>query len=167
MKPIVNLNDLMCEQLRSVYDSEKQLNSRLPQILRQTIDNRLRDTLASFVEEQENNKWRLKQVFEELFLQKRGEKCEAMRYMLNEAEDLMKRSMDPEVMDAAIITALQHIIHYQIAGYGAISNYANTLDLLRVAEKVHMNLEVKKSMDRKLAVLAEEYVNLKAKTVGS
>jgi ferritin-like metal-binding protein YciE len=99
-----------------------------------------------------------------LFLLKRGEKCEAMEAMLKEAKDLMIRSMDAKVMDAGIITALQHIIHYQIAGYGAICNYANMLSLQPIAQLMHENLEEEKNIDRKLAHLAEE-VNLKAKKV--
>jgi ferritin-like metal-binding protein YciE len=99
-----------------------------------------------------------------LFLLKRGEKCEAMEAMRKEAKDLMIRSMDAKVMDAGIITALQHIIHYQIAGYGAICNYANMLSLQPIAQLMHENLEEEKNIDRKLAHLAEE-VNLKAKKV--
>lgn len=165
MKPIVNLNDLMQEKLCTIYDSEKQLKNKLPLILKKTTDGRLRNLIGTFVEEQENQRWRLKQVFEELFLQKSGKECEAIKAMLDETKELDQCCMDTEVMDAGIITTLQHVIHYQIADYGAVSNYANTLELFKVANKIHLNLEEKKIMDKKLAILAEEWVNLKAKEV--
>ena len=165
MKPIINLNDLMQEKLYNMYEGEKRLKKSLPKILLKVTDVRLRSIINIFIEEQENQIWRLKQIFEELFLQKTGGKSEAIKAMLNEAHELISNSMDPEVMDAGVITALQPIIHYQIAAYGAICNYANTLDLFRVAEKNHLNLEEKKSMDKKLVILAEEWVNLKAKEI--
>ena len=74
-------------------------------------------------------------------------------------------SADPEVMDAAIITALQHVNHYKIASYGAICTYANMLGMYPLAAAIHENLEEEKQMDRKLIIIAEEVVNRKAQVI--
>lgn len=165
MKPIIDLDDLMTEQLRAMYDSEIQLRTTLPKILKSAGDENLKELISICLNEEETQVSRLKQVFEIIFKHEKGEKCKAMKVMLKEAKQLVKRSMDQEVMDAGIITALQHIIHYQIASYGALSNYANLLNLTDVAGMTHLNLEEKKAMDRKLAILADERINLKAKQV--
>ncbi|MEL7006520.1 MAG: DUF892 family protein, partial [Bacteroidota bacterium] len=108
---------------------------------------------------------RLKRTFNLLYTSKQPVGCRAIEIMIDEANDLIKRSADRQVMDAAIVTAMQHILHYQIAGYGAICTYAKMNKLYPVAELMHQNLEEEKRFDRKLAILAEESVNPKAKEV--
>ena len=58
--------------------------------------------------------------------------------------------------------ALQHIIHYKIAGYGSATSYANNLGLLDEAAILHTCLNAEKEFDRKLANLAESVINLRA-----
>ncbi len=165
MKKITDLNDLMEEQLRDMYDGEKKVVEALPKFYNKATDQGLKVLIEDYQEKCENQIMRLRQAFNLLYTLKRGERCDAIKALLKEGEDLMSRSMDSTVMDAGIITGIQHIIHYQVAGYGAISNYANTLDLPHVAALTHKNLEEKKETDRKLANLAEEVINVKAKNV--
>lgn len=164
MKRMINLNDLMNEQLRVMFDAEMQVHEALPKIHVKATDPNLRELLEDMKIRNEDQILYLKQAFNLLFRQKRGEKCDAMRAMLQEAMYIIRRSMHPEVMDAGIVTALQHIIHYQVAGYGAICNYANTLGLYEVASLMHQNLDEKKHADRRLANLAEEAINARANT---
>ena len=165
MKKMIDLNDLMEEQLRNMFDGENRLIEALPKFYKNATDQRLKQLLEDYQEKCENQIMRLRQAFNLLYTQKRGEKCDALKALIKEGEELMSRSMDPMVMDAGIITGIQHIIHYQVAGYGAISNYANVLELPQVAALTHQNLEEQKETDRKLANLAEEAINIKAKNV--
>jgi ferritin-like metal-binding protein YciE len=165
MKKMVDLNDLMEEQLRDMFDSEKAFSKLLKKVQAKATDEQLKEIVKNYLEENEGQLLRLRRVFDILYKQKRGEKCDAIEAMIREAKDIISRSMDATVMDAGIITALQHIIHYQIAGYGAICNYANTLGHYNVAGLMHQNLEEEKRIDRKLAMLAEGSINIKAKGV--
>ena len=162
MKPMINLNDLMEEQLREIFDGEKRLVKALNEILEKASHPKLRETIMEYKQSCDDNVLRLKQAFNLLFTQKRGERCIVMCAMLEEAGGLMERSMELTVMDAGIITALQHIMHYKMAGYGAISNYATTVGLYEVAGLVHKNLDEEKKVDKELAALAESAVNMQA-----
>jgi ferritin-like metal-binding protein YciE len=82
--------------------------------------------------------------------------------MINEIWKLMKRSTTPEVKDAAIITAIQHIHHYDIAGYGSLSAYAKSLGLYESAHILHDMLEEEKEIDISLKFMALENINMKA-----
>lgn len=159
---MVNLNDLLEEQLREMYDGEQQCAKALTLILPMVTNSKLCEAIIEYKHNCEDQVIRLKQVFNLLYKQKRGEQSEVMRAMVHEAQNLMDRSMDFAVMDAGIITAVQRIIHYKIAGYGAICNYTNTLGLYEEAGIVHKNLEVEKKTDKTLANLAESSVNLEA-----
>lgn len=166
MNDLINLNDFMYNQLRLLYNSEKQLNKVIPELLKEVYDPQLKDLLWTFFsDQQENHLGRLKQIFEILFLQKRGEKSHGMKAMVKEMRELIHRGMDHEIVDAIIINSLQHMLHYQIAGYGATCSYANILQLDEVAERAHLNLEEKKNIDHKLAMIAEETINPNAKAI--
>lgn len=165
MKDIVNLNDFMYNQLRLLYDSEMQLTKVLPELLKEVYNPQLKDLLETFCDQEGSDLGRMKQTFELLFLQKRGEKSQGMKAIVKEMKELVHRGMDNEVIDAIIINSLQHMLHYQIAGYGAACSYANILQLDEVAARAHMNLEGKKRMDLNLAMIAEETINPNAKEV--
>jgi ferritin-like metal-binding protein YciE len=162
MKKIADLNDLMIEQLRDLYHGENELDELLPKMVEKTSEPRLRKIFEDYLVQNKEQVMRLRQSFEPLYEQKRGEMCDAMLAMTKEARDLMSRSADVHVRDAGLITALQHIIHYQIAGYGAVCTYAKMLGFDQVASIIHKNLEVEKKTDRKLAMLAEEVINERA-----
>lgn len=162
MKAINDLKDLMVEQLRDLYHGEKELDILLPKAIVSISDPELEEIVDNYLTQNENQIMRIRQAFELLFIQKRGERCEAILAMIKEAEDLMKRSVEPEVKDAGIITALQHIIHYKMAGYGAVCTYAQMLDFDEVAAIIHKNLDEEKYTDNKLIELAEEVINKRA-----
>jgi len=167
MKKIVDLRDLMIEQLRHLYHGEKQFDKALPTLITRVEEPRLKQIVKDYLFDHEDQIMRLRQAFARLYVQSYGETCEAMKVMITEAQDIMSRSADEEVMDAGLITSLQHIIHYEIAGYGAVCTYAKMLGLSDIAAILHKNLEEKKKTDRQLAILAEEVVNEKAANVAS
>lgn len=162
MKAIIDLNDLMVEQLRGLYFAEKQVKNFLTKIYPQTTQSDLGRIVRDYMKDNEDQILKLKRVFNDLYVQKRGETCTAMEALIKESKGLVKRSQDPAVLDAVIITVLQHLIHYKIAGYGAVCTYAKMLGLPTVADLLHPNLEIEKKTDRKLAILAEEVINGRA-----
>ncbi len=162
MEKIFNLQDLMVEQLRDLYSAQEQLIKGLGRIRDEATDPVLYNYIDDYRDYNEAGLMRLQQAFSELFVPSEGEQCETMNVMLKELSLLVKRCMDPEVLDALLITSLQHIIHYKIAGYGAICTYAKTLKLHDLAGVVHKNLEDEKMEDKKLAMLGEEHINARA-----
>jgi ferritin-like metal-binding protein YciE len=162
MKKIVDLKDLEIEQLRKLYYGEIALAKLLPKMKDLANDPRLKQLIADYLIENAGQVMRLEQAFEILYIESTKENCEAMKAMIKEADDIMKRSDDAEVMDAGLITALQHIIHYKIAGYGAVCTYAQTLGMEELAATVHKNLDEEKRTDQQLISLAVIAVNKQA-----
>lgn len=162
MKPIVKLNDLLEEQLRDLFDGELQLSSFLSRLLELAADPKLKTIIKEYIECNEEQLMRLRQVFDLLYTQKRGEHCEAMHTLIEEAAEIVNRSKFDQIRDAGIITALQHIMHYKMAGYGAVSNYTSQLDLSNPGAILHTNLENEKQFDQRLAKIADAQVNVHA-----
>lgn len=162
MKQILDLNDLMVEQLRELYDAEVQLVPFLEKLRWEASDFQLTQLLAKYQKITDDNHWVLKQVFNDLFTQKRGERNESVRLMEQHTDEIIKRCATNEVKDAAIIISLQHIIHFKIASYGAVATYANIMGLYNDAAKLHELVELEKRTDRKLAMLADGEIDRKA-----
>lgn len=162
MKQILDLNDLMVEQLRELYDAELQLVPFLETLRTESTSYPLAQLLLKYQKLADDNHWVLKQIFNDLFKQKRGERNESVRLMEEHTNELLKRCETNEVKDAAIIISLQHIIHYKIASYGAVATYANIIGLYNDASKLHEVVELEKKTDRKLAMLADSEVDRKA-----
>lgn len=164
MKPIVDLRDLMLEQLRDLYHGEAHVLKELYELPSKVQDPELKKVVREYVDVHEDQIMRLRQVFNLQFEQKRGESSEPMYALVSNVDKLVRRCVDPEVLDASLVTALQHIMHYKIAGYGAVTTYAKLLGYLEEAGILHNNLEAEKKYDRKLALLADSVINRKALT---
>lgn len=162
MNRLVNLNDLMLEQLRELYDGELKIHTLLNKLQEYASHPRLTTLIQHYIDLNEDQQLRIRQVFEMLFTQKRGERAEPIQSMIRKLEELVIRSEDLEIMDAVLIVNLQHIIHYKIAGYGAICTYLKHLGMLEAAEILHQNLEVEKNSDRQFAMIADSFIDREA-----
>lgn len=162
MKEILDLNDLMVEQLRELYDAEVELAPFLERMRNTAKSYQLGQLLEKYMKITDDNHWVLKQVFNDLFVQKRGEKNASVRLMEEQTLHILERCRTNEVKDAAIIISVQHIIHFKIASYGAVATYANIIGLYNDAAKLHQLVELEKRIDRQLAMLADADVDRRA-----
>ena len=64
--------------------------------------------------------------------------------------------------DAAIISAAQKVEHYEIASYGTLRAFAETLGLNEIAALLEQTLEEEKNADKKLTEVAVTAINLEA-----
>ncbi|MFY0688498.1 MAG: DUF892 family protein [Cyclobacteriaceae bacterium] len=162
MKAINNLRDLMLEQMRDLYNAEIYIKNELNRVADDAHNPELTTLVQGYIDRHSGMIMRIRQVFDLQYEQKRGETCEAIQTMVEEMQTLMNRAHDPSVKDAAIITGLQHIMHYKMAGYGAVCSYARQLSFHNEAKILHENLEEEKLYNKTLAELAETWINIKA-----
>ncbi|MEO1051970.1 MAG: DUF892 family protein [Bacteroidota bacterium] len=166
MRKIHDLKDLLIEKVRELYDGEKQQIKVLPALIERIQAEDLRAIMVQHVMDTEDQLLRLERVFNRLYEEPTSKTNMVMKSLLKEAKDLQTRSADQqEVLDAGLISSMQHIKHYEIAGYGAVANYANLLDEEVIASLLHESLEEEKSADERLRDLAETRINLSAKSV--
>ena len=82
--------------------------------------------------------------------------------MISAWSEFESTEAQPDVLDAAIISMIQHMEHYEIAGYGCARAFAEVLDEAGVAELLQETLEEEEECDRRLTKLAETVVNVDA-----
>lgn len=166
MKDIINLYDLMLEQLRDLYDAELQQRKVLPGFKDEAESERLRDIIGAHIRDTEHQITRLEENFNNLAENPEGEQCKGMKGLIKEARQIIERSAGPEVLDAGLITSIQHINHYEIAGYGTAIAYAKALGNHTLAANLLNSLREEKRSDEELSDLALGFINRWAKRTG-
>lgn len=160
---IFDLYDLMLEQLRDLYDGERQQLNFLLEADEQASSFELDEIIQMHRRETKKQLSRLEEVFDTLGEEPTGESCDGIRGIINEARKLTKRCKNPEARDAALVTAIQHINHYEMAGYGTAIAFAKTHGQHDIAEILLDTLREEKRADMGLSELAEDQINPDAK----
>jgi ferritin-like metal-binding protein YciE len=91
----------------------------------------------------------------------RAHKDDAMQALIDETEK-MWRVCAANVRDAAVTASVQRIIHYKIAGYGAIAAYAKALGREEDARHFAQLAERDRAVDAQLSDLAKGTLNPEA-----
>ena len=162
-----SLEKLFLEELKDIYNAEKQLTRALPRMAKAAESPQLQQAFTSHLKETEGQIQRLERVFKELGQAARGKKCKAMEGLIEEGKELMEEESEPQVLDAALIGAAQKVEHYEIAAYGCLSTYAELLGYSESAQLLRQNLQEEEAADKKLNALAEGGINESAAMAGA
>lgn len=160
---IIDLYDLMLDQIRDLYDGERQQLNYLIEADERATSFNLDEIIQMHRRETKRQLERLEQVLEILNEVPGNKQCNGIKGIIDEAQNLSNRCRNPEVLDAAIITSIQHINHYEIASYGTAIAYAKAHDRHDVGELLLETLREEKAADMGLSDLAEDHINPDAK----
>jgi ferritin-like metal-binding protein YciE len=160
--PPSQLMKLFEEELKDIYWAEKALTKAIPKMIKNATSEELIEALENHLAETEEQVKRVEQVFEILGKKATAKKCEAMEGLLKEAEAIMEECEEGAMCDAGIISAAQKVEHYEIASYGTLRQFAETLGLEEVEELLQTTLDEEKAADEKLTEVAVAAVNIQA-----
>jgi ferritin-like metal-binding protein YciE len=153
------LRDALVDEIRDLYNAEKQLTKALPKLAKAACSEDLREAIEAHLVETQGQVTRLERVFELLDEKPRGKHCAGIAGIIEEGSEMLKEDFDGPVMDAVIIASGQRAEHYEIAAYGTVIAWAEALELTEVAEVLTETLEEEKAADEKLSALAEAGIN--------
>jgi len=162
MAKVTTMEDLFLDEIRDLYDAEKQLTKALPKMAKAASSQELKKALEDHLRETQNQVERLEQVFDMLEQKATGKKCAAMAGLVKEGQEMVASTSDAVVRDAGIIAAAQKVEHYEISGYGSARTFAQLLRHEDVATLLEETLNEEKMADRKLNDIAESQVNEEA-----
>lgn len=156
------LMKLFEDGLKDIYWAEKALTKALPKMVKNATSAELIDALENHLSETEGQIERVEKIFGILNKKPSAKKCEAMEGLIKEGESIMEECEEGSMMDAGIISAGQKIEHYEIASYGTLRTFAETLGLEEVAQLLEETLEEEKLADEKLTEVAVSAINVEA-----
>jgi ferritin-like metal-binding protein YciE len=157
-----NLKDLYLDELQDLYSAEGQLVEALPKVIGKTTDVELKSALEKHLEETKGHKMRVAEILKSHDKKPGEATCVAMKGLIKEAENHLRKDTTEEVRNAMIISGSQRIEHYEIAGYGTAEHFAKQLGLDKDAEKLQFILEQEYKADRTLNDIAKGHVNAEA-----
>jgi ferritin-like metal-binding protein YciE len=157
-----SLRDLFIDELKDLYDAEKQLLKALPKMAKASSAPELRAAFEEHLEVTRGQVTRMEKVFETLGEKARGKKCKAMEGLIEEGSELMAEDAEPSVLDAGLIAAAQRVEHYEMAGYGCVRTFANLLGEEKASQLLQDTLDEEGEADKKLTELAETVINVEA-----
>lgn len=149
------LADAFYDELRDVYSAEKQLVKALPQMVKAASSSALQAAFAAHLQETEQQVRRVEQAFEETGKAARAKTCEAMKGLIEEAEEVMDEEADEAVKDALLIGCAQKVEHYEIATYGTLCTWAEALGYDKALMLLKQNIDEEETADKKLSQLAK------------
>jgi ferritin-like metal-binding protein YciE len=157
-----SLAQLMVHGLRQVYDVEQQLLPALDRMRAQARDEELEHAFAQHRTETEGHIDRLQRVFRSVGARPRRGSSTAIDAIVGDGARLLARKVDRDVRDAWLIATAQRIEHVEIASYGTLRAYAETLGFTYAADLLQQTLEEERTADETLTRLAERFVNLQS-----
>ena len=156
------LKDLYIKGLKDLYSAERQLVKALPKMIRATKHPELKAAFKTHLQQTEEHARRLEEICKELGVSPRGKKCVGMAGLIEEGKEFIDEEPDDDVLDAGLISAAQHVEHYEIAGYGTVRTYARQLGFESQAQLLQKTLDEEGETDHLLTDLAEARINLDA-----
>ena len=161
------LKELYIDELKDIYNAETQIVKALPKLAKASSSDELRQGFEEHLEQTKGHVERLEQIFEMLDESPKGKKCAAMEGLIEEGGEIIAAKGDPAVKDAALIAAAQRVEHYEMAGYGCVRTFAQTLGLTAAAKILQETLDEEGAADKLLTELAESVINVDADAVGA
>jgi len=185
------LDDLFYDTLKDIYFAERQILRTLPKMARAAQSQELKagfekhreqteghverlqqaraaqsqELKAGFEkhrEQTEGHVERLQQVFDLVGKRAQGKTCEAIQGIIAEGEEIIDEFKGSPAIDAGLISSAQAVEHYEIARYGTLKTWAQTLGKKDVVALLDATLKEETATDKTLSQLATTAANQKA-----
>ena len=158
-----NLHELFVDELRDIYDAEKQLTRALPKMAKAADSEDLRAAFEEHLDITRMQVNRLEEVFKSLGLAARGKACAGMKGLIEEGQEMMQELEHGATLDAALIASAQKVEHYEIAAYGTLATFAEIMGHQDAKDLLGQTLDEEKEADEKLTQVAGQ-INFEAET---
>lgn len=125
--PEKGLQELYVDELKDLHNAENQLVKALPKMAKAASSEKLRAGFEEHLQQTKGHVSRLEQIFESLGESPKGKKCKGMEGLVEEGSEIIDEDLEDGVKDAGLIGAAQRVEHYEIAAYGTVKAFAETL----------------------------------------
>ncbi|NRP84174.1 hypothetical protein GFPCMMHI_00047 [Ensifer adhaerens] len=156
------LEDLFYDTLQDIYYAERKILKALPKMARAAQSPELKAGFEKHLEETEGQVERLEQIFELMGKRAKGKTCDAIEGILAEGEEIIEEFKGTHALDAGLISSAQAVEHYEMARYGSLKTWAQTLGLKEAVGLLDQTLQQETNTDKTLTKLANSSINQKA-----
>lgn len=148
------LTKLYIDELKDLWSAEKQILQALPRMIKAASAKPLKQGFRTHERQTREHVRRLERILKSLGSSPRGKKCVGMEGLLKEGSELIQERPEADVLDAGLISAAQHVEHYEMAGYGTVRTWARLLGHRDHARLLQQTLDEEGATDRALTKLS-------------
>jgi ferritin-like metal-binding protein YciE len=153
------VRELLVEELKDAYSAERQALKCMQQVLKKGSSPMLREGIQLHIEQTQTQIERVEQAMEKLEVRRGRKVCEAMRGLVEEAQnEIEEQDGKGPILDLVIVAGLQRIEHYEIAAYGTGVALAKAIGEEEVAGLLSETLEEEKMTDMKLTEVTQQSI---------
>ena len=156
--PIESLEELLVEEIKDLYDAEKQITKALPKLAKAASSPDLKAAFTKHLEQTKGQIARLEEVFGHLGQKPKSKPCLAMKGLVEEGQEQTQEDAEGIIMDLMLIGAAQKVEHYEISGYGTVRTLAEAIGNDQVAALLRQTEEEEAETDKKLTAIAAQLV---------
>ena len=122
-----DMDKIFKDVLKDIYYAEKKLTKALGKMSKNATHADLKDAFLTHQEQTEGHVQKVEEAFQLLGIPAKAKRCAAMDGLVEEANEHMEEYEKGAGLDAAMITGAQKVEHYEIAAYGSLRSFAQTL----------------------------------------
>jgi ferritin-like metal-binding protein YciE len=157
------LEDLFIQELKEIYDGEKQIYKGLDVMAKTATNKELASAFVTHRKQTSDQIKRIEKAFRVLGEKASRGKAAGVTGLIKTSRELIdKDSFDRGVVDAGLISSAQKIEHYEIAAYGCLRTHASILGYKEIEDLLNASLQEEEETDRILTKIATETVNVLA-----
>jgi ferritin-like metal-binding protein YciE len=155
---VETIEALFEQEIKDIYDAEKQLVRTLPKVAKAATAEELRTALEEHLDVTREHVRRLEEVFELAGMKVKGKPCEAMKGLVAEGHEAINQEGDDALRDVALIGAAKRVEHYEIAAYQSAISLAEALGYEEASDLLNRTLGEEEEADTKLGSLCEQFL---------
>ena len=156
---IESVESLFEEQIKDLYDAEKQMVRALPKLAKAATNEDLTAAFQEHLEVTKTQVGRLEKVFQLIEVKPKGKTCEGMKGLVAEGEEAIEQDGEDTLRDVALIGAAKRVEHYEMAGYQSAILLADSMDNVEAADLLRQTLTEEEEADGKLESLCEQLLS--------
>lgn len=149
------IEQFLTEQLRTLYDAEKQLTKALPKMAKAASDEELADGFRQHAQQTKDQAGRIEQIFQTLGVKARGAACAPMQALVEEGQQIISGDMEDDLRDIGLAAAARRVEHFEIACYDALAAMTQATKQTEVTQLLQETLREETETDKKLATISK------------
>jgi ferritin-like metal-binding protein YciE len=157
--------DLFVHELEDVYYAEKTLTNVLPKLAQEVNDREFTEALQKHLDETKEHVANLEQVFQELGMPAKGEKCPGIDGIKEEHDKFLEENEPSgELLDLFVTGAASRTEHYEIAAYTGLVGMAELMGAKKATELLQKNLKQEEAALKKVETISRRLLKESAKS---
>jgi ferritin-like metal-binding protein YciE len=157
------MQQFLIEQLRTLYDAEKQLTKALPRMAKAATDEELAQGFRQHTEQTKEQAGRIEQIFQTMGVKARGAACAPMQALIEEGQQIISSGMEDAIRDIGLASAGRRVEHFEIAAYDALAAAAQSVKQTEIAQLLQETLREETETDKRLAAVAKRLLKESAR----